>query len=47
MPLVTMSLVPVIAARDSKESGVTKVTQVAECLDRGGKGPTMGGFGEF
>lgn len=26
MPLVTMSLVPVTAAPDSKESGVTKVT---------------------
>lgn len=47
MPLVTMSLVPVIAVLDSKESDVTKVIYRWQCLDRGGKGPIIGGFREF
>lgn len=48
MPLVTMSPVPVTAAPDSKESGVTKVTYRWQnvCVDGGGKGPITGGFGE-
>lgn len=39
MPLVTMSLVPVTAAQDSKESGVTKVTYRWQGAWTGWKGP--------
>lgn len=47
MPLVTTSLVPVTAARDSKESGVIKVTYRWQGAWTEGQSPIIGGFGEF
>lgn len=42
MPLVTTSLVPVTVARDSKESGVTKVTYRWQGAWTGWEGPNYG-----